>query len=77
MNGHVHAAVDLACAQAKPGHVVSACSGGGDFDTLLSANGVETVIIDQTRRPGAMIKATVSLAYLVRSGAFDVVTPTW
>ena len=36
MNGHVHVAVDLSCAQIKSGHSVAVASGGGDFDALLA-----------------------------------------
>ena len=42
-NGHVHAAVDLACAQKALGHTVAVCSRGGDFGDLLNRRGVETI----------------------------------
>ncbi|NKF33782.1 glycosyltransferase, partial [Pseudomonas sp. BGM005] len=38
LNGHVHAAVDLACAQVRLGHQVYVASEGGDFDALLQSN---------------------------------------
>ena len=73
LNGHVHAAVDLACAQAKLGNEVWICSGGGSFDALLAANGVATVTVDQSRKLGVAGKAVVALAQLIRRSRFDVV----
>lgn len=73
LNGHVHAAVDLACAQAALGHEVAVCSAGGSFDALLAAHGVESVVLDQSRRPGTALKAVAGLAGLVRRRRFDVV----
>ncbi|TXM67324.1 glycosyltransferase family 4 protein [Methylobacterium sp. WL69] len=62
LNGHVHAAVDLACAQARLGHTVLVCSGGGSFDDLLRENGVEVVRVDQVRRPLAVARAILALS---------------
>ncbi|MPR11735.1 glycosyltransferase family 4 protein [Microvirga tunisiensis] len=70
LNGHVHAAVDLACAQAALGHEVSVVSRGGSFDALLKANGVETIQIDQRRRPLVALTAAVELTKLMRR--FDI-----
>lgn len=61
LNGHVHAAVDLACAQAKLGHTVCVASGGGDFDGLLHRNAVTTVTIDHTRSPFVLLKSAAKL----------------
>ena len=72
-NGHVHAAVDLACAQAALGHEVAVCSAGGSFDALLAAHGVETIVLEQERRPVVALKALGVLAGLVRRRRFDVV----
>ena len=66
LNGHVHAAVDLACAQARLGHDVTVCSGGGDFDALLRANGVSVVRLVQERRLAAILRAVPALARLAR-----------
>lgn len=49
-NGHVHAAVDLACEQAKTGHTVAIASAGGDFDDLLKKNNVETRYLGHRRK---------------------------
>jgi glycosyltransferase involved in cell wall biosynthesis len=70
LNGHVHAAVDLACAQSASGHKVAVVSGGGDFDALLAANDVETICIDQRRHPLVALTAIAALTRLMRR--FDV-----
>lgn len=44
-NGHVHVAVDLACAQADAGHDVAFVCAGGSYDDLLAAHGVEVVTL--------------------------------
>ncbi|MCJ2082825.1 glycosyltransferase family 4 protein [Methylobacterium sp. J-090] len=62
LNGHVHAAVDLACAQARLGHTVLVCSGGGSFDDLLRENGVDVIRIDQFRRPLVIARALLALS---------------
>jgi glycosyltransferase involved in cell wall biosynthesis len=73
MNGHVHAAVDLSCAQVKFGHSVALASGGGDFDALLAANSVETMLISHERRPATLLKSLNSLYRLVRKWRPDIV----
>ncbi len=72
LNGNVHAAVDLACAQAALGHRVTVCSASGDFDALMAAHGVESVRIPQGRRPVAALRTTVALARLLRERRIDV-----
>jgi glycosyltransferase involved in cell wall biosynthesis len=73
LNGHVHAAVDLACALAKLGHKVAVASGGGDFDKLLVANNVDTMFVNQERRPGELVKAATALYRLARDWHAEVV----
>jgi glycosyltransferase involved in cell wall biosynthesis len=73
LNGHVHAAVDLACAQIKLGHSVAVASGGGDFDALLAANNIETMLVSHERRPATLLKSLNSLYSLVRGWRPDVV----
>jgi glycosyltransferase involved in cell wall biosynthesis len=73
LNGHVHAAVDLACAQVKLGHTVAMASQGGDFDELLRTNGIETFVVDHERRPGPVLKSMVGLTGLLRRWRPDVV----
>lgn len=72
-NGHVHAAVDLACAQRELGHEVMIASAGGHFDELLAKNGVETIIIDQRRTPWVLAQAAYRLRQLIARRRFDVV----
>ncbi len=73
LNGNVHAAIDLACVQARLGHDVVVVSGGGSFDTLLKDNAVETIQISQHRRPINMARAIISLSKLMRFRRLDVV----
>ncbi len=73
LNGHVHAAVDLACAQVKLEHSVAMASGGGDFDTLLAANNIETMRLDHERRPVPLLKSLGSLYRLTRKWRPDVI----
>lgn len=72
-NGHVHAAVDLACAQQELGHTTAIVSGGGDFDELLASNEVQSLHLDQERRPLNLMKAMVGLQRIVRDWKPDVI----
>lgn len=67
-NGNVHAAIDLACAQAAAGHRVSVCSSGGSFDDLLSKHHVSVFHLNHDRRPLALLGAI---------GAFSRLCGTW
>jgi len=71
LNGNVHAAIDLACAQARLGHAVTLCSGGGSFDDLLRTHGIDVVRVDQRRRPLTLARALLGLHRQVR--AADIV----
>ena len=73
LNGHVHAAVDVACEQARLGHTVAIASQGGDFDDLLRANGVETIFIDHQRCPTQVVRSMAALSALLRRWRPDVV----
>ncbi len=73
LNGHVHAAVDLACAQAAQGHDVCVASGGGDFDGLLQRNGIKTVLVDHKRSFPNLAKALIHLRSHIRSFGAEVV----
>lgn len=73
LNGNVHAAVDLACAQVKLGHNVCMASGGGDFDGLLARNTVEVAFLDQERKPLALLKSLWTLRRLIRDWEPDIV----
>lgn len=73
LNGNVHAAVDLACAQAKMGHEVCVVSGGGDFDALLHRNRIKTFFLDQQRKPVPLLKSLPALLGQMRGWKPDVV----
>jgi len=73
LNGNVHAAVDLACAQAKLGHSVAVASGGGHFDAVFAANKVETMQVNHERRAATLAKGIAVLYRLVRNWRPDVV----
>ncbi len=72
-NGHVHVAVDLACAQADAGHEVMFVSLRGSYDSLLSAHNVEVETIPE---PGG-VKGTLvsgnSLLTLARRFRPDII----
>src|ERR1041384_5598960 len=66
-NGHVHVAVDLACAQSMNGYTVAFASGGGCFENLLRQNNVVLVHLTNTRpRPLSASKALAQLVIACR-----------
>jgi glycosyltransferase involved in cell wall biosynthesis len=73
LNGNVHAAVDLACAQSQLGHRVAVANGGGHFDPLFAANGVEIIHISQERRVRTLVMATHKLYRLAKAWRPDVI----
>jgi glycosyltransferase involved in cell wall biosynthesis len=73
LNGHVHAAVDLACAQARLGHQVAVASSGGDFDHLLASNNVEAMQLSIERRPEKLLASASRLYRLARDWRADIV----
>lgn len=73
LNGHVHAAIDLACAQAKLGHSVAVASGGGDFDALLASRDIEAMVVRHQRRPATLFKSVAALYRQVVQWRADVV----
>jgi glycosyltransferase involved in cell wall biosynthesis len=57
-NGFVHAAVDLACTQAKLNHEVGIISSGGDYEMLLESHNVQNFIRkEQGQKPFHHINA--------------------
>jgi glycosyltransferase involved in cell wall biosynthesis len=64
-NGNVNVAVDLACGQARKGHLVVFASAGGHYDSLLDAWGVRRVEIRQGQGSNPFVLAG-NLAALVR-----------
>lgn len=73
LNGHVHAAVDLACAQAELGHQAAVASEGGDFDGLLSEFGVTTFRVGHRRSVGGVARGLRELWRVLRAFRPDVV----
>jgi glycosyltransferase involved in cell wall biosynthesis len=73
LNGHVHAAVDLACEQVRLGHTVAIASQGGDFDDLLRANGIEVIFAGHERRPTQVLKSVLGVGSVLRRWRPDVV----
>ncbi|MEI4473735.1 glycosyltransferase family 4 protein [Frigidibacter sp. MR17.24] len=73
LNGHVHAAIDLAAAQRDLGHVTMIASGGGDFDALMARAGIETARIDHARRTRVLAGSALALRRLVRDWRPDLV----
>lgn len=74
-NGNVHAAVDLACEQAKQGHHVFFASSGGDFENLLERNGVHHVKIIHPNKhaPWITLPAAFSIVQLCRGEKIEIV----
>jgi glycosyltransferase involved in cell wall biosynthesis len=72
-NGHVHAAVDLACEQSRLGHIVAVASSGGDFDALLARNGVKVFTIDHRRKAATLLRSAWALRRLVGRFGADIV----
>ncbi|KKZ84034.1 glycosyl transferase [Rhizobium phaseoli] len=73
LNGHVHAAVDLACAQVRLGHQVYVASEGGDFDALLQSNGIQTLLISHKRKAPSLVKALLGLSGYIKKFNIDIV----
>lgn len=73
LNGHVHAAVDLACAQKGMGHDVAVASEGGDFSSLLAARGVDILHVPHRRSPGQLLRGISRLGGIVRTWRADLV----
>ncbi|WP_158809367.1 glycosyltransferase family 4 protein [Beijerinckia sp. L45] len=72
-NGNVHAAVDIACAQAQLGHDVAVCSGGGDFDEVFRQANVRVFTYDKRRSVFALVKAIMRFSRLMGKWKPDVV----
>ncbi|TXN44352.1 glycosyltransferase family 4 protein, partial [Methylobacterium sp. WL119] len=70
-NGHVHAAIDLACAQRVSGHEVTIASSGGDFSNILEKNSVMHIELKLNRHPFSILKASWKLIKIVKQ--FDIV----
>lgn len=71
-NGHVHVAVDLACAQADAGHHVVLASSGGSYDALLRAHNVEVVTLPEPQGLRGSGKSGIALLQTARRFRPDV-----
>ena len=65
-NGHVHVAVDLACAQADAGHEVTFASARGSYDDLLRSHGVDVVEVPEPTGVGQGARTALALLRLAR-----------
>jgi glycosyltransferase involved in cell wall biosynthesis len=73
-HGNVHVAVDLACEQARCGHVVGYASEGGNLAPIMEQHGVRLFHLDQTRnRLVRLPEITLGLAAIIRKFRPDVV----
>jgi glycosyltransferase involved in cell wall biosynthesis len=72
-NGIVNTAVDLAIEQARQGLVVAVASAGGGYEPLLERAGVLHLTLDQSRRPGRLLRAFVLLHGFLRDFRPEVV----
>lgn len=73
-NGNVHAAIDLACAQAARGDVPCIAAGGGDYVEFLRLQGIEHAMLDQTKRkPLSVLRMIGELSRLVERFKPDVI----
>ncbi|MBB2206008.1 glycosyltransferase [Gluconacetobacter takamatsuzukensis] len=69
----MHVAVDLACEQARAGHDVYFCSGGGTFVGLLEREGVHHLtLVQDHRKPFALLRSSLVLARLCRTVRADI-----
>ncbi|MGY1787288.1 glycosyltransferase family 4 protein [Geodermatophilus sp. SYSU D00698] len=66
-NGHVHVAVDLACAQADAGHRVTFASTRGSYNALLESHGVEVVDVPEATNARSAARAALALIRIARS----------
>ncbi|BAY23483.1 group 1 glycosyl transferase [Calothrix sp. NIES-2100] len=72
-NGIVNVAVDVACLQAQNGHYVAVASDGGEYEALLTQNGVQHFHLDQSRTPLNMIKAAWRYRDIIQEFQPDIV----
>lgn len=72
-NGHVAVAVDLACEQVRIGHEVYVVSGFGDFNDLLVAHNVKTVLLGEASGRFRLLKLAWRFLRAVRTIKPDVV----
>jgi glycosyltransferase involved in cell wall biosynthesis len=72
-NGHVHVAVDLACAQADAGHDVVFATGGTSFGDVLRRHGVQVVDLPLASSLGDVLPTVRALWALCRRFRPDLI----
>ncbi len=72
-NGIVNAAVDLAMEQARQGMTVAMVSAGGGYKPVLERAGVTHFTLDQSRRPGRILRAALLFRKQIAEFQPDVV----
>ena len=73
-NGNVHVAVDLACAQARAGYMVTFVSGGGTFVEMLARHGVRHMVMpQQVAKPLRLLRSILDFIRFCRSERPDVI----
>ena len=73
-NGIVNVAVDLSCYLASSGHTVVFASAKGEYESLLAAQGVKHIDVDQRhRRPQQLLRAVSRLFRVCRQFRPDIV----
>ncbi|WP_342777332.1 glycosyltransferase family 4 protein [Modestobacter excelsi] len=72
-NGHVHVAVDLACAQADAGHEVTFAHAHGSYDDLLRAHGVTIATVPEASTLLDVLRSERALLGVARAARPEVV----
>lgn len=73
-HGNVHAAIDLACAQAAGGDVVAVASGPGELQPLLDQERVAHFALDQeSRKPAAVLRMIRGLRRIISEFRPDII----
>ncbi len=65
-NGHVHLAVDLACAQADAGHQVWFVQSWGSYSDVLAEHGVQVVRVPEPTGVAGALRSLTALVRLLR-----------
>jgi glycosyltransferase involved in cell wall biosynthesis len=71
-NGNVHAAIDLACAQAKLGHSIKVFRGGGDFDEILKDHNIQIVELKRGRAISSLLQNVMMLRAELKQGGAQI-----
>lgn len=72
-NGITNVVVDIACEQARVGHIVAVASAGGEYEELLERRRVKHYTLEQKREPVSLFRAAQHFQDIVREFRPDVV----